>query len=483
VRRERAAYWLIIVIAAALRCYEAMRRPLHVDEGLSLYLAGLAPVIARDYLYSADVHPPGFTAALHLLLGLHIPDLGIRLAMAACGTLSVWLLMRLVAAWRCDFTAVAAAGTCAALMPSLIFYDGMIRMYAPFDALVLCSFLALSVLTANDGLAPQRRRALWVVWTAALALTVWVLYLGFFVIAAQLAYLAFARRDALVRGVAGAACAVALWLPQWPTFVHQMPRGGLAFAQLLVDVPAAIGQLSAQCTIAPFAGGVQLTLLSGLMWIALALTFAAAVRAAPQSLLPWLAAPAALTLSYSVLAHKALYLDRYYLIAAYALCAWSGVALAQVWRRRPQAARVIAGVFGAGLAAQAIVYAADPANYTADWAAVERQIFSPPDLRDVRAWRNTAYIFDRGTPVRVVERSGLLAGRVYAGILSPSDVDAAMRGLRPFARVWYIEYQPNQVDPGSRMIRYLIANYHSQGEWVFRRDVPGETVTIGYFVR
>jgi hypothetical protein len=474
VRGARALPWLIVSAAAALRLYEALARPLQVDEGLSLHLAGLPYAQALDYLSSLDVHPPGFTVFLRALIALHFSDLAIRVTMAIIGTISVALVMRIMNAWRRDQTEVLAAGACAALMPALIFYDGMVRMYAPFDALVLCSYWIVSVLAANDDLHPMRRRALWVAWTMCLAASIWLLYLGFFMIAAQLAYFAVVRREGLIRGLAGAAASFALWLPQLPTFVHQMPQGGLAFAQLLNDVPAAIAALSAQCTIAPFAQGSQLVVIAALMWIAFAVFFVTTVRAASRTVLPWLGMPAALIIVYALVAHKALYLDRYYLIATYAICAWAGVALAQLRERRPQAMRSVAIVAGAGLFAQAIVYAVDPANFTADWPAVEQRISTGAPA---------AYVFDRGTPVHVIERSGMLAGRSYAGILSPADADATVASLRRFPRVWYIEYQRFQVDPDARVIHYLIANYHVGGQWTYPRDVPGETVTVGYFYR
>lgn len=473
-RGARALPWLILIVAAALRLYEAIARPLYVDEGLSLHLASLPNAQALDYLYSLDVHPPGFTVFLAALMALHFSDLAIRLTMAAIGTISVALLMRIMTAWRREPAEVLAAGYCAAAMPSLIYYDGMVRMYAPFDAIVLCSFLLLSILVANDDIAPLRRRILWVAWTACLAASIWLLYLGFFMIAAQVVYLAVARRDGLVRGLIGAAAAVALWLPQLESFLHQVPNGGVAFAQLLADVPSAIGRLSAQFTIAPFAQGLQLSALAALMWLAIVVLFVAALRFAPKTLLPWLGLPALLTLGYSVAAHKALYLDRYYLIAAYALCAWAGVALAGGLRHWPRQTTGAALLVSAALFAQAVVYAVEPANYTADWPAVERRIFQGPPA---------AYVFDRGTPVRVIERDGFLNGRSYAGILSEGDADATVDSLHRYSRVWYVEYQRYQVDPQGRVIHYLVANFHTGGQWVYPRDVPGETVTVGYFYR
>ncbi len=464
----------VLVAAAALRVFEAVARPLHVDEGLSLQLAGERISDALAYLYHADVHPPGFLFLLRPLVALHAPDVVLRILMAALGTLSVWLLMRLLEVWRFDAAAVIAAGVTAALMPSLIFYDSMIRMYAPFDAVVLASYLLLSIVLTADGLSVSTRRWLWIGWAACLAASIWLLYLGFFFIAAQLIFVGIVRRDALGRALAGAAAAVLVWLPQLATFAHQSPRGGLAFAQLLGNVPQAIALLAVQATVAPFAQGLQLYALAVIVWVVAAWAFAMTVRRARGTVIPYLALPAVLTVAASVATHKALYLDRYYLIAAYALCAWLGVAAAALLRDRRWFARIAVAAAGAALLAQAIAYAAVPANYTADWPAVERLLRSGASAGDV-------FVFDRGTPIRVIDRSDLLSGRTYGGLLSPDEIAPTIAALRGHPRVWYVEYQPYQVDPTLQIAQFLAANYHLGGQWFFPRDVPGESVHVVFF--
>jgi hypothetical protein len=464
----------VLAVAAALRVYEAIARPLHVDEGLSLQLAGEKLSDALAYLYHADVHPPGFTVLLKLFLALHAPDVAVRVAMAAFGTLSVWLLMRLLLVWKMDPAAAIAAGAAAALMPSFIFYDGMIRMYAPFDAVVLASFLLLSIAIQRDDIGIGARRWAWIGWSACLLLSIWLLYLGFFVIAAQLIFLIVARRDAFIRGLAGAAVAITAWLPQLATFEHQTPRGGLAFAQQLGDVPTSIAVLAAQATIAPFAQGTLLYVVAAIVWLAAAGAFAVTLRRAGSTMLPFIALPAVLTVIASVLEHKALYLDRYYLIAAYGLCAWVGVAVADVLRSDRAWTRVGLAAAGAALAAQALAYSVIPSNYTADWPAVASVLRSNASASDV-------FVFVRGTPIRVIDRTDLLAGRTYGGLLSPDDVTATIDALRGRARIWYIEYQPFQVDPQLRVAHFLTATYQLGGQWYFPRDVPGESVHVALF--
>ncbi|HLJ84053.1 MAG TPA: hypothetical protein VKT51_07785 [Candidatus Eremiobacteraceae bacterium] len=464
----------VLIAAAALRIYEAVARPLHVDEGLSLQLAGEKASDALAYLYHADVHPPGFTFFLKPFVALHAPDVVVRIAMALLGTLSVWLLMRLLLVWNMEPGAAVAAGGAAALMPSLIYYDGMIRMYAPFDAAIVASFVLLSIAVSGGAVSPTARRCAWIGWTACSAISIWLLYLGFFFLAAQLAFLLVARRGALVRGLIGAMVAICSWLPQLPVFLHQSPRGGLAFAQELNDVPGSIAALAAQATIAPFAQGPVLMALSALVWLAAIWAFVATLRRAGSTMLPYLALPAALTVAAAIATHKALYMDRYYLVAAYALCAWLGVAVAEALHSRRFAARIALAAAGAALAAQAIAYAAIPSNYTADWPAVERVLRSSAAPQDV-------FVFVRGTPIRVIDRTDLLAGRTYGGLLSPDDVQSTIEALRGHARIWYIEYQPYQVDPRLRIAHFLAATYQLGGQWYFPRDVPGESVRIAFF--
>ena len=69
-RGARALPWMIVLAAAALRLYEAFARPLYVDEGLSLHLAGLPRPEARASLYSRDVPPPGFPSFFSARLAL-----------------------------------------------------------------------------------------------------------------------------------------------------------------------------------------------------------------------------------------------------------------------------------------------------------------------------------------------------------------------------------------------------------------------------
>jgi len=272
----------------------------------------------------------------HALIALHAPAASVRIATVLLGVISVWLLYRIVRVCSGREAALVAAG-CAALMPSLLFYDTMLRMYALFDALALGSFLVLAGLYCADSLAVGRRRMLWAAWVVLTVAMWYVLYLGFFVTAAQLLFAAVVRRDGLVRSVAGAASAFCLWSPQLPTFLFQAPRGGLAFPGYEHHQAAALAELPGQATIAVqlHGAGATVAVASVIAWLWLIAALVLARRAHATAFVTWLGVPAALTLLYGISFHKLLYTDRYYLTLAYALAAWTGVAAMWLWQRSP----------------------------------------------------------------------------------------------------------------------------------------------------
>jgi len=85
------------------------------------------------------------------------------------------------------------------------------------------------------------------------------------------------------------------------------------------------------------AGGAYIALVAvALFW--LVATFVIALRFAPRTMLPWLGAPSLVLVAYSLASHKLLYADRYHLGLAYALAAWTGVAVSCALRSAPRLA-------------------------------------------------------------------------------------------------------------------------------------------------
>jgi uncharacterized membrane protein len=477
VRRAGALLWGILGLAAFLRFAAALRRPLQVDEGYSLHVASLPLGDGLRILRELDVHPPLYLFLLHAWVSVHLPDIAFRLGMAAVGVASVAMLYAIVRLWHGQTAALVAAG-CAAVMPSLIFYDAFIRMYAPFDALALASFLILSVLYTTDTIPSLQRRLLWVAWAICCTLLLYTLYLGFIIIATQLLYAAVARREGLMRSLVGAGAAFILWLPQLSTFIFQLPRGGLAFPFYAQHQFAALFELPGQATIAvqTHGGGYVVAWASLLVWLWLVLALAIALPGNARSLCLWLVVPAVLTLLYGVAAHKLLYTDRYYLVFAYGLCATTGIAIARL-----TAAPRSTWLPGVWVAAGALVvtglgYAFYPPLYTADWPNVG-------NLLRARTQSGDVIVFEQGSPLFVLERGDSLDHHPLIVVLRRNDVDAAIRLTKSFRRIWLILFQSGPLDPSGKIVRALATKYQPAGVWEFNRWLPAETATVVLFER
>jgi len=479
---------MLLALAVIFKLIENLGRPLQVDEALTLYLARLPLHETLARLRAIDVHPPLLFWLLHALEAVATPDWALRLLMLVFAVASLALLYWIVRLWF-DVTAARVATVCAAFMPSLLFYDSWIRMYALFHAEALLSFLLLTMLLTRDDRSAPVRRWLWAGWALSSALQWYTLYLGCVVTLSQLAFVAALRRDAFVRALAGAAAAFALWLPQLPTLAAQMQRGGVAFPLFRGHEALGIAEIPGVATIAtqtndalsivygpPGAhGGAYLALVAAaLFW--LVATFAVTLRAAPKTLLPWLAAPSLLLVAYSLASHKLLYVDRYHLLLAYALAAWTGVAISCARRRAPRLAAAAAVAGGAALAALAIPYVALPAYSTAPWPAIAmllRHETRPGDL----------IVLDQGNPLWVLEQSGALEGRPVFVVFSGAGLAQKTAQIDAFRRVWYVGFQTGPVDPTGIVVRHLLARWRLIAVSPFHDALPAERVDVLLFQR
>jgi len=476
--RRPSSAWLLAVLAlaAVMRLVPAVARPLQVDEAYALHVAAMTPSQIVHVLATLDVHPPLFWFVLHGLIWMHAPDLVVRVLAACLGVSAVVLLTFVVSTWHGQ-RAGLIAGLCAALLPSLIFYDITIRMYALYDCLALGSFALLSLLYTRGDLSVATRRSVWVLWAVSIALLLWTQYLGFTVIAAQLVYAGLVRRDGLARSLGGLATAFALWSPQLATFLHQLPGGGLAFPSYAHHELGALWELVGQATIAVQTHGAVVFVLwtSLIAWGWLIAVLAVAAPRNLGSLAVWLVAPAVVTLCYGALAHKLLFVDRYFLVFALGMCALTGIAADRLagagaaGRWTAIAAVLALGCFGA-------MYAFDPAYYTADWPAiggVMRAHGQPGDL----------IVLDQGSPYFALDRLGMLGGHPLVLVFRTDDVPQVVPLARPFRHVWLVLFQSGPVDPQGRILHDLATRYRPTGAWTFVRQLPAEGASVVRFER
>ena len=456
-----------------MRSVDALRRPLENDEGVSLTIGSMPVGQALDFLRTGDAHPPLFFIWLHAMESIHAPIWSIRLLMAAMGTLSVVLLMLLVRRWSTP-QAAAVAGMCAAVMPVFVYYDTWLRMYTPFVCLSLLSFWLLSVLDAGPK-SNVPRSILWAAWIVTTTAALYDLYLAWMVLGAQVLFAATRGRKMFLQTAVAAVVAALLWLPQVPTFVAQLSGGGVSLAWNQSQLAANLWQLPGQATIVPQMEGTLADVGAVIAWLWIRAAFACAWPRFKNTILPWLAAPAVLTLGYSVLANKLLYLDRYYLLFSFALCAATGVAYATIAERWPRS-RIAIVLPGVALVALGCAYALDPAFYTADWVGV------------------TAALSERAEPgdLLMFEQGGAYwAFKYYASglrnpilmVTVPDEIDRAMAVADRHRRVWLIGSELRHIDPDLRLLHHLESGYRLSYFEELTRMLPTEDLEVGLFVK
>lgn len=466
-------FTLILGLVVVLKAAENFRRPLQADEAYTLWLAHipLRDMFAR--LLTHDVHPPLVFLMLRPLEHAGLPDWFFRALMLGFALGSLVVLYWIVKLWSDDLAARIAVVS-AGLLPSLIYYDSWVRMYAVFHLEALLSFLILSALLVRESLGPSARRWLWVAWVLVSVAAWYTLYLGIVVTVAQVLFAAIVRRDGLARMLAGAVAIVALWAPQAPTFLHQQQFGGVAFAGFRGYEGIALGLLAGNVIFAQLEITRAAVALSAAGWMWLCASFASVVRLAGQTLLPWLGAPSALLIIYSLVTHKLLYADRYHLLLSYALSAWTGVALARLASKMPAAATAGATAGGIALLALAALRVMNSDYTTAPWpdiASFLRSREQPGDL----------LVLDQGNSLWALQRYGAVDSHPTLNVYWPQGLDRAVRQLDPYPRIWYVGFQWEAVDPSQVALRHLSQHWRLVGVWRYDRNMVTEHVFIGLF--
>ena len=472
---ESRTLLLIAGIAFALRTIEALRRPFHTDERISLAWGALAPRDMLQIVGALDVHPPLLFLLLHALDLVHAPLWVPRMLMVLLGTVCVVMLYSIVRAWASPQAAVVAA-LCAAVMPVLVFYDTWIRMYVVGDALVLAELLLLSIALVRTDLQPFQRRLLWSGWAAAAALAGYTLYLTWFAALAQVLYVAFLRRDQLLKIVAALGIAIALWSPQMPTLWHQIHIGGTTFQGYKGHEISGLLSLPGQATLVPQLEGAASNVAAAIAWLWLVASLVLALAYSRRSLLPWLGMPALLTFVYGLLTHKLIYLDRYYLLIAYAVAAWTGCAYAFAVERGKQLLRFGIAALLAAVTALGTAYATVPAFYTADWPAVSDALSQGEHSGDV-------VLAEQGMPFWALPDDKSITAHPHMFIFYASQIPKALHDVQPFKRVWVIAYEPRGIDPDLVLLRELGKRYRLASVHQFNRLLPAEDVVLLLFVR
>lgn len=454
-----------------------MRRPLQVDEALTLDMAGL-PLKQGIALIGRDVHPPLIVILIHPFEALHAPDLVVRLCMVAFGVASIALVYGIVKLWAGRLPALIAMAL-AAVMPTIVFYDTWVRMYAPFSTIELAGWYVLSLVVVREDLSSTARRMAWVAWCVATAAAAYLQYLAWFGLAAQLIWIAICYHRALLKAVSGAVVAVLAWLPQLPVFLTQLSFGGQSYPWGLAHPGLAILRIPGEALFHPETSA-WLDAPHAVALVSLAGALAAVFFFCRGTAMPWLGLSSALVIVVSLLRHESLYLDRYYLLLAYAACSWTAVGLSRLATMR--AGRLVALGLVCVVAAFGIVRETDPYYYTADWPAVSRFVASAFAHGD-------AIVAEQSTSILALNR--INEGGAWARARIPeigvdaggSAAAAKVRQAGGYRRLFLVLFESSTVDPNADLIRGLEKEYRITHVERFERASTAETVTVAVFDR
>ncbi len=181
----RLALLLALVIGAALRLWDVTGPSVHTDEAFTFAISALPVPALLHNVVVHDFHPPLFYLATHaLLVKIPKPRWDYRYVTALFGCLTIvatWGAARRMFGWR----AAAFAALAVALVPGLVQYDRLYRMYAVTVAL---STLVWWLLLEAEAAIGRRRRVLWGAYVIVAIILPYVDYLGALMLICQAAY-------------------------------------------------------------------------------------------------------------------------------------------------------------------------------------------------------------------------------------------------------------------------------------------------------
>jgi 4-amino-4-deoxy-L-arabinose transferase-like glycosyltransferase len=449
-----AAALCVLLVAFGVRFHRLGDQSLWEDEIFTAIQAS-QPVAEMLKWTASDIHPPGY----YLLVGgvarlfgwadwipSPVTDWLWRWLSAMAGTLAVAVTFRLGSGWFGRHVGLSAA-LLLALSPVAVRYSQEARMHELLLLLAALSTWCLSRTLA--GPAERMRWKWWLGYTAATVASLYTLYFGFVVLAAQAGWVAlwWLHRRQIGRAQAApahflvsAAAALVIYLPWWPVVVqmvsqrialHGFETTGAAWSPL-VFAQRALSSLGPD-------QGVGL-------WLGLALwavTLIASCRCRPDLAALgglWLALPVALALIYRD--PRAQHMRYAFLLPVYLIFVARGGEV--VARRLPARA----GRLAASLAILAVLTAASILSLV--------EVYRPAKT----GWRAAAhYLAERTQPGDVIVHdplfdSGRYLGYYYRGpaeIVTPAVLVASLPtrlpGMRASGgRVWAVtRFEPSLV--------------------------------------
>jgi len=465
--RQLAILAGLLVCAVLVRVIGLFHHATMPDEAFTFFIASQRFPAMIDLLKNGDFHPPLVYVIGHGLFALSSRAYLFRIVSVIFGVVGVAatyaVARRVIPRWA------ALATLFVAINPSLVFFDGLFRMYALLWSLCMISW-ALLLWALDEPRLPAR----WVAYALCLAMLLYTQYLAFFTLAAQIAYIGifYPRRTGFWLALAGALVAFAPWIP---ILLIQYPLGGTAYN-------AMHGHLSEMWQAAPvlLVDGLPPTLefsplLGVLLWIVI---IAGLVLAVVQRrwLILALLAPLAIQILYSSVSGKLLIGQRYLLQAIPALVFVVLLVVDQLWQTR---LRPLALGFIAAVAVMMTAGTLDKhflAQYMpVDWTTYRRFL-------DAKVQPNDGVVFDGSMTYYAL--IGSKAARSPSLFLIADQNEAAKLATQAakLPRVWLIDYESELSDPQRVAFSFLARTHPQHVTWRSTQSGYGDFVLTTLFL-
>ncbi|MDQ2817913.1 MAG: hypothetical protein M3T49_06855 [Candidatus Eremiobacteraeota bacterium] len=464
--------WLLAALAIGglalgVRLVRLFVHPNIPDEAFTIYTGALPLARLFEMLRANDAHPPLIYLIVHGLLYVSRRAYAFRLVpviFATVGTVATYLLGRRFLDRFAWFPAVLVA-----LCPLLVFFDQYVRMYA-----LLWSLGILGWLTLFWALDEPAKKIRWAAYGTVSLLLVYSHYLSFFMIAAQLAYVAVNRPR--TAGFWAAIACVGLGFSPWiPTLVAQVPNGGLAFTAVRHGA-AMLWNLPAVLLIDGISANIEANfVVVGALWL---LIIGGAIGAAARKpVILWLLLPVGLQLGYSLASGKALMVARYLLQAIPVLGIMIALAVESLALTRLRLLSIAVPLSLIVLMLQGVADKLFVASYQpVDWAAYGRFLHAHIKPQD-------AVVFDGGMTYFVVQGAAPMLGHQVMLVTNAKVAKGVAHDVSSLSRIWYVEYAVDLSDPQRSVSASLRRSHRLHHSWRSAPASAGEVVYTTLFER
>lgn len=456
----------IAALALGIRLVKLFSHPNIPDEAFTIYVGSLPLRQLFAMLRLHDAHPPLIYLIVHALLKVSHRAYTFRLITVAFGVMGTVATYFLARRFLERFAWLPPA--LVAVSPLLVFFDQYVRMYA-----LLWSLSALSWALLLRAVEVPDRKWRWVAYALVAAALLYTHYLSFFVLSAQLLFVAARHRRCTGFWLALGAVGLC-FIPWLPSFSEQLKFAGTTFSPAS-QYGARLFTLPATLLFNGIDPAIGSTAIAVSLWLLLLGGVAACVKARRSIL--WLLLPLVLQAAYSAASGKALIVPRYLLqdLPMLAICIASLLESLATTRAGMAAALIPVPLVCLMLNATADTLFV-PAFQPVDWAAYAR--FFSDHLRP-----GDGVIFNNGIAYFALQGTVPLRGHPLFLVTDSSTVRQVSAQASRLSHVWYVGYEAELSDPQHSVATALAQSHPKSRSWRSEQANEGEAVYTTLFQR